>query len=438
VKNQWIRVAMRTQRGRRMFCLAQFVILGVVFGLLLPSNLQAQQSSRPAFALHAGDRVVFYGDSITAQHLYTRFVEDFVVTRYPQMRIDFYNAGVSGDIVSGGYSGGMETRVKRDVLPWHPTVVTIMLGMNDGRYVTAFGKNYQTYKIGYRKLVDDLKTDLPGVRLTLIVPSPYDEITRVPIIPGYNGVLLRYGNFLSQWGTKQDIPVVDFNQPMTDALRAGMKIDPVMAASLLPDRIHPSPAGHWIMAAALVRAWNISPIVCSVALDAARTDVIAQQNTTVSGLNETANGLQWTQLDRALPLPLELNDSMTQFLLQISYIASLDQQMLRVTGLSAASYSLEIDGQKIASFSRQELAGGINLALYSTPMEQQAKSIDWTTDDRSKLSGTRFDLMFEGDKIAGEADAVRVLDTLDQQMIDAEYKNAQPKPHTFTLTADSR
>ncbi len=360
------------------------------------------------------------------------------ISRYPEMRIDFYNAGVSGDTVSGGYAGGIETRLKRDVLPWHPTVVTIMLGMNDGRYTTAFDKNFQAYKTGYRTLVDDLKTDLPGVRLTLISPSPYDEITRTPIIPGYNSVLLRYGNFLSQWGAKQGIPVVDFNQPMTDALRAGMKIDPRMAASLLPDRIHPSLAGHWIMAAALARGWNINPIVSSVTLDAARTDITNQQNTTVSGLNETANGLRWTQLDRALPLPLELNDSMTQFLLQISDIASLDQQMLRVTGLSAASYSLEIDGQKIASFSRQELAGGINLALYSTPMEQQAKSIDWTAQDRAKLSGTRFDLMFEGDKIAGEADAVRVLDTLDQQMIDAEYKNAQPKPHTFALIADGQ
>ncbi|MGC1784531.1 MAG: SGNH/GDSL hydrolase family protein [Acidobacteriaceae bacterium] len=438
MRKKSIRVASGMQREQGNFRLTRWAMIGIGLALFFPVTTRAQQSPAPAFALHAGDRVVFYGDSITAQHRYTRLVEDFVVSRYPEMRIDFYNAGVSGDTVSGGYSGGIETRLKRDVLPWHPTVVTIMLGMNDGRYTTAFDKNFQVYKTGYRTLVDDLKTDLPGVRLTFIRPSPYDEITREPLIPGYNSVLLRYGNFLSQWGAKQGIPVVDFNQPMTDALRAGMKIDPRMAASLLPDRIHPSLAGHWIMAAALARGWNINPIVSSVTLDAARTDITNQQNTTVSGLNETANGLRWTQLDRALPLPLELNNSMTQFLLQISDIGSLDQQMLRVTGLSAASYSLEIDGKKIASFSRQELAGGINLALYSTPMEQQAKSIDWTAQDRAKLSGTRFDLMFEGDKIAGEADAVRVLDTLDQQMIDAEYKNAQPKPHTFALIADGQ
>jgi lysophospholipase L1-like esterase len=437
MKQQLIGHAARVRQQRKSHTVL-FTLLGAILGLLFCSRIQAQQSASQSFALKAGDRVVFYGDSITAQHLYTRLVEDFVVTRYPQMRVDFYNAGVSGDTVTGGHAGDMQTRLQRDVLPWRPTMVTIMLGMNDGRYTTAFENNFQAYKTGYRTLVDDLKTDLPGVRLTLIRPSPYDEIAHPPMIPGYNSVMLRYGDFLAELGQKQVLPVVDFNQPMTDALRAGMKIDPLMAGSLLPDRIHPSPAGHWIMAAALVSGWNVSPIVSSVVLDAARTDIASQQNTTVSGLKETANGLQWEQLDRSLPLPLELNDSMTQFLLQISDIASLDKQMLRVTGLSAASYSLEIDGQKIASFSRQELASGINLAMFQTPMEQQAKSIDWTADDRSKLSGTRFDLLSEKENIPGKASAIQVLDALDAKEVDQEYKDAQPKTHTFTLVVENR
>ena len=192
------------------------------------------------------------------------------------------------------------------------------------------------------------------------------------------------------------------------------------------------------MAAALVRGWKISPIVSSVVIDAARTAITSEQNTAANGLSQTGDELRWTQLDGALPLPLELNDSMTQYLLEISGIGSLDQQMLRVTGLSAASYSLEIDGQKIGSFSRQELANGVNLALYQTPMEQQAKSIDWTADDRAKLSGTRFDLVTETSDIPSRQAAIKALDTLDQRMIDAEYKSAQPKPHTFMLTPEGQ
>lgn len=394
------------------------------------------QNATAQFALHNGERVVFYGDSITAQRRYTRFVEDFLISRYPHIKIDFYNAGVSGDTVEGGHAGNMEERVKRDVLPLHPSVVTIMLGMNDGRYTTEFDNNFEAYQSGYRKLVETLRTDLPGARLLLIRPSPYDEIAHPPAIVGYNSVMVRYGDFVARLGKELHIPVVDFTSAMDDALRAGIKIDPRMAGSLLPDRIHPSEAGHWIMAAALVKGWNVSPTVSNVSIDASRKAVERQENTTVSGLEETGTEVKWTQLDQSLPLPLELNDAMTQFLLEISDIPSLDRQMLRVTGLSAATYSLWIDNQEIGTFSREEVASGINLALYTTPMEQQAKSIDWAADDRSKLSGTRFDLMTEEPAIPREAEGVEILDALDARMVDGEYRNAQPKPHTFELVAE--
>lgn len=419
--------------SKRCGCLGKFASLSaLVVALQFAGGAHAQA---PLLGLHDGDRVVFYGDSITAQRRYTRFVEDFIISRYPHLRVDFYNAGVSGDTAEGGHAGDMETRVKRDVLPLHPSVVTIMLGMNDGRYTTEFPKNFEAYKTGYRALVETLRRDLPGVRLLFIRPSPYDEIAHPPAIVGYNSVMVRYGDFVAQLGQELGVPVVNFNAAVDDALKAGMKIDPRMAGSLLPDRIHPAEAGHWIMAAALVRGWNVSPTVSSINIDAARTQVVSQENTAASGLTETGTELKWSQLDQSLPLPLELNDAMTQFLLEISDIPSLDRQLVKVTGLSAASYTLTIDDQPIGTFSRQELSSGINLALYTTPMEQQAKSIDWTADDRSKLSGTRFDLMTEGDSIPDEANGVRILDALDTKMIDDEYRNAQPKSHTFILTA---
>src|SRR4051812_19901185 len=53
-----------------------------------------------ALDLKDGDTWVFLGDSITHQCLYTQYVEDFVYTRYPKMRIHFHNAGVGGDRAS--------------------------------------------------------------------------------------------------------------------------------------------------------------------------------------------------------------------------------------------------------------------------------------------------------------------------------------------------
>jgi lysophospholipase L1-like esterase len=401
------------------------------WSLLLAVPALAEVSGNSSFALRDGDRVVFYGDSITAQRLYTRFAEDMVVSRYPKLRIQFYNAGVSGDTVSGGHSGDMDTRLKRDVLPFHPTVVTIMLGMNDGRYTKEYEGNFKVYAEGYRKLIAGLREALPGVRLYLICPSPYDEIAHSPQVAGYNSVMIRYGQFVSELGKEQKIPVVDFNWPMTSAEERGVKVDRALAGSLQPDRIHPSPAGHWIMAAALVQGWNLDPTVSSVTIDAKQARAGEEHNTFVRELRVASDKISWTQLDEALPLPLELNDPIAQFLLQVSDLAQLDRQMLRVTGLTAPTYTLFIDDKKIASFTGKELNDGVNLALYQTPMEDQAKSIDWAADDRTRLSGTRFGLLTE--EGIEQTAALESLDELDLRMIDGEYKNAQPKPHAFEL-----
>jgi lysophospholipase L1-like esterase len=412
------------------YCLVS--MLALLFGF----SAMAQSSTNP-FALRNGDRVVFYGDSITAQRLYTRFAEEFIVSRYPEVRISFFNAGVSGDTVEGGHSGDLETRLKRDVLPFHPTVVTIMLGMNDGRYTTAYRKNFADYAAGYRKLISALRREIPGVRLFLICPSPYDEIAHKPLIPGYNTVMLRYGQFVVALGQEENIPVIDFNEPLMDAIRAGMGINPAMAGTLLPGLIHPSPAGHWIMAAALANGWNANLLVSSATIDGKAATVTEQTRTTVSQLHAGSGILSWSQLDQAVPLPLVLEDPTTQFLFRVSDLAALDQQILRVTGLTAPRYQLSIDGKKIASFTPDQLSGGVNLALYNTPMEQQAQAIDWTADDRAKLSGTRFDLLTERNPDAHQQQAVQELDGLDQQMIHGEYRAATPHPHTFELTPEA-
>src|SRR5512136_1333551 len=109
-------------------CLCYKLLFFVLF--LLATPLLAQNN----FYLKSGDRVVFYGDSITEQRLYTTFVETFVVTRFPQWKVDFVHSGWGGDRVTGGGGGPIDLRLHRDVLAYRPTVMTIMLGMNDGSY----------------------------------------------------------------------------------------------------------------------------------------------------------------------------------------------------------------------------------------------------------------------------------------------------------------
>ena len=72
-------------------------LLAVVPALAAPAR-----ADEAPFYLKDGDRVVFYGDSITDQRLYTTFVEDFVVTRFPRMDVRFIHSGWGGDRVTGG------------------------------------------------------------------------------------------------------------------------------------------------------------------------------------------------------------------------------------------------------------------------------------------------------------------------------------------------
>jgi hypothetical protein len=127
---------------------------------------------------------------------------------------------------------------------------------------------------------------------------------------------------------------------------------------------------------------------------------------------------------------------MMQFLLKISDLGSVDQQMLRIQGLKAARYALKIDGARVASFTREELAAGVNLALYSTPMENQAKDVDWIEVRRTKLDEARFMLIGEGLNVAGSAEAAKTLELAQAAMAREQHEKAQPKSHAFELAAE--
>lgn len=401
--------------------------------LLLLLMLGAAESYGQEFALHEGDRVVLYGDSITAQRLYTRFAEDFILTRYPQMHVTFWNAGVPGDTVYGGYTGDMPTRVKRDVLPHRPSVITIMLGMNDGYYMAFNQKYLDIYKDGYRKLLDAIQTSAPTARVTLISPTPYDEITHGTEFAHYNEVVSRHADFVKELASSSRLGFCDFNQVETVLLTAGTKKNASLAGLLVPDRIHPAEASHWVLAAALMRSWGVSPVVSSVKIDAATAKTAEIENTQVTDLAEKDGKLQWSQTDNALPLPLQLDDGMIQFVLSISDVAAMDQQLLSVSGLSEAQYALNIDGKKTASFSREQLSSGVNLALFATPMESQAKGVDGIEQKRTRLDEARFILSTEDPKVA---DSTSELEAKDAMLATEQRKLAQSKPHRFELSPE--
>ena len=118
--------------------------------------------------LKNGDTIVFLGDSLTMQCGYTQYVEDFYYTRFPQLKINFYNAGVGGDCVFHAIN-----RFELDVAAQKPRFVTIMFGGNDARNKQWDNELFTKYATDMLALIK--KVQAIGATPILMGPGMYDR-----------------------------------------------------------------------------------------------------------------------------------------------------------------------------------------------------------------------------------------------------------------------
>ncbi len=401
------------------------------------------------FYLKNVDRVVFYGDSITAQRLYTMIAETYVVTRYPQLNVTFVNSGWGGDTVNGGLGGTIDTRLQRDVIAYNPTVITIMLGMNDGGYKAETEDNDEKYFNGYRHIVTTVRSALPQIRITAIEPSPYDDVTGPPAFPvlsniHYNDVMMSYGKWIANYAKQANLDVADLNTGLVKTLENAKALDPKGAKDIIPGHIHPSFAGHMIMAEELLKAWKARPVVAAVTIDASRQEprIRLAEHTSISRLSG-GNGIQWTELDDALPLPFPQWEAMwgggaaAGLVIRSSDItAALNEEPLKIEGLKSGVYALRIDSKKIGAFNNDELAGGINLALMETPMTNQAMKVYDLTVSHGDIHDARWrtvQVSLAPYDLPQTKATMEYLDALERTVIEKQHEVAQPTPHRFEV-----
>lgn len=389
------------------------------------------------FHLKDGDRVVFYGDSITDQRLYTTFTETFALTRFPQRRIAFTHSGWGGDRVTGGGGGGINERLARDVVAYKPTVVTIMLGMNDGRSRAFDQQIFDMYSGGLRNIVRKLKADIPGVRITAIQPSPYDDVTQEPRFPGgYNEVLLRYSQFIQELAVAEKLTVADLNRPVT-AMLAKAKAESIdNARRIIPDRVHPGASGHLIMAAGLLKGWDAPSLVSSVEIDAAAKRVTKQENASVAEVS-FGTVISWMQKDAALPMPVDLRDPVMSLAVRSSdFQETLNRQILSVDGLVSGKYTLRIDGSESGTFDYDALAEGINLSALRTPMWDQAARVHALTLKHNNVHFARWrslQVPLQTENPEALAASLQAIDAVEQELIGRQRELAKPLAHRFEL-----
>ena len=294
-----------------------------------------------------GDRVVFLGDSITRAGNYMRYVTDYYYTRFPDRRIEFFNAGVSGDT-----SAGCGRRLGEDVNVHKPTVVSIMFGMNDcnkclflepfdekcERQLDVVGGRYFTNMVN---LARRLKRDNPGVRLIWAKPSIFDETAAIPAQnrPNKNKrVLKRFAEIVDDVAKAEGGEVVDFTTPMTEFNALRQKGDPSYTM-IGPDRVHPGQAGGFFMAMCYLRDTGCPAIVDTITLEGV--------------------GRPRKVAARALPLAIEPGCSNVTDHIDAREFS---RELVVVKNLPPGRYRLLIDGKAVTNEAAEAFAAGVDVA----------------------------------------------------------------------------
>jgi acyl-CoA thioesterase-1 len=209
---------------------------------------------RPPMLLRPGDHVLFFGDSITdagrrEKHNhnerlgigYVALVASTLLSRHPRMHLTITNRGFSGNRVYD-----LEKRLQEDVLDAKPTVVSILIGINDTwhQYSRNLPSPVGDFLAAYRRICTRIRDELRA-RLVICEPfllySPQDHAAWRDDFNARRAAVREIGaEFASVY------------IPLDSLFAAAARQAP--AAHWAGDGVHPTPAGHGLIADAWLRA----------------------------------------------------------------------------------------------------------------------------------------------------------------------------------------
>lgn len=333
--------------------------------------------------LKDGDTLVFLGDSITHQCLYTQYVEDYFYTRYPKLRVRFHNAGVGGDRAADALA-----RFEEDVAAYKPKYVTILLGMNDGTYRDFDKATFDTYQAGMNTILE--KIAALGATAVPMTPTMFD--TRAKRISGktqeprdtyYNGVLALYGTWLREQAEVRGLGFVDMWSPLNNLTLEQRKKTPNF--TMIRDGVHPEAAGQAVMAVAIINDIVPRSMVSTILIEEKAGKLAA----TVTGGKVTdfqaGDAISFTFAAERLPWVLPPEAAEGYKLTKAGHRNS--NEKITVRGLKPGEYELKIDGHSVGAYPSSKLAAGLELQENEkTPQYQQALKVALLNKQRNDLA----------------------------------------------------
>ena len=354
------------------------------FGIFAATALGAD------FLIHDGDRVVFLGDSITQQRLYTTYIEAYALTRHPEWKLWFRNVGWGGDTswlrmrsqpdeakLFAADDATQEQMVReavthglaRDVLPLKPTFVTVNFGMNDHSYQPFRPDIFKAYVRSQTEIAQVLKGN--GVRVAFLTPQPIEDKRPDPDQDDRNKSLRKFSDGLKEVAAKEGAAFVDeFDPYMAILLRERPSHHDTFVGG--GDAVHPGPIGHTVMAWAILKGLGAPSLVSSVRIDCSGKQV-KSKGCEVKDLQVSGNSVSFERVDEALPMPIDPKAIPALSLAPI--LEDLSAYELRVSGLPAGTYELAIDSEPAGKVTADQLAAGWNLSTDAGPITKQCQRV---------------------------------------------------------------
>jgi len=327
--------------------------------LLLPLILACPL--RADFLVQPNDVVGIGGDSITEQHLYCAFMEDYLLMCQPTEGQSIVQFGWSGE-----QAPSLLARLGTDVYPFKPTVMTTCYGMNDGHYTALTDAIADTYRKAQTGIVESMKAH--GVRVIVLGSSKCVDSKLYASRPAgdaavYNKTLGALADIDKDIAAKEGVVYADVYGTTLDVMqKAKAKFgDDYNFAG--PDGVHPRLNGHLVMAYAFLKALgcdgNIGTITVQGGLNQA-TGSPGQQIVSCQGGTVTVTSTRYPfcfngTLDSKDP---ETTAAITTV---FPFNDDLNRYMLVVPGLTASKAKVTW-GATTKEFTAAQLAKGINLA----------------------------------------------------------------------------
>ncbi len=342
------------------------------------------------FQIRDGDRVVFLGDSITEQRLYTTYIEAYALTRHPEWKLSFRNVGwggdtawlrqrahpdegqlfkAEGDDLSARVTDSVRRGLGRDVLPLRPTFVTVKFGMNDHSYQKFRPDIFRAYARSQKEIATVLGKS--GARVAFLTPQPIEERRPDPDRDERNQSLRQFSDGLKEVATGAGATFVDQFDPFMKLMLAARAQDP-KAFIGGGDAVHPGPSGQTLMAWAVLKGLGAEPLVSRAVIDVAAKRATGE-NCRIDGLAVNGSSVSFSRLDSALPMPIDTRAEAALTLAPV--LDDLSRLELKITGLPAGTYEVTIDGESAGRVEASALASGWNFSNAAGPITRQAREV---------------------------------------------------------------